>query len=391
MIFPLICRQDLKNSLTKSLEEIVADGFLQKCPCGSHADIYRTRLLCDDSFSSELSKEILRYSFSHHAYTKTLMNVLLAGGVLTGARCSSAGITENDHCQACGRREDHQHLFQSCPFYSATRPMNSLPKSSWCCGVIPEPNVVQRWRGFVGNLPLLPERSEVYQPASPIFVDGSCFFHKWMPLSTAAAALHIPGQASKAFPLPGLQQTSQRAEIYALILASSFSARDVVVYSDCSNVVNTAHFLASHGLDPQCLGRLDHKDLWTEFCNAAKNSLGSFVVYKVKSHVSKGDHSQDPFLSINNDYVDGIAKNETRRIRNLFYTDAIEDLKTSMALHAHQVATLKLRASEFCAYCQSKSLLKSFVLCCLLRLFALALPLDVFVQNDLLVEGFVLA
>ena len=229
-------------------------------------DIYRTRLLCDDSFSSEISKEIFG-TVSHimptnHAYTKTLMNVLLAGGVLTGARCSSAGITENDHCRACGRREDHQHLFQSCPFYSATRPMNSLSKSSWCCGVIPESDVVQRWKEFVGNLPLLPERSEVCPPASPIFVDGSCFFHKWMPLPTAAAAFHIPGQASKAFPLPGLQQTSQRVEIYALILALRFSSGDVVVYSDCSNVVNAAHFLASHGLDPQCLGRLDHSAMW---------------------------------------------------------------------------------------------------------------------------------
>ena len=119
-------------------------------------------------------------------------------------------------------------------------------------------------------------------------------------------------------------------------------------FSDCSNVVNTAHFLGSHGLDPQCLGRLDHKYLWTKFCNVAKNRLGSFVVYKVKSHVSKSYHSQDPFLSINNDHVDVIAKDEARRIRNLFCTDAIKDLKTSMALHAHQVATLKLRGSEFC-------------------------------------------
>ena len=108
-----------------------------------------------------------------------------------------------------------------------------------------------------GRLPSPPIES-----SSLVFTDGSCFSHKWRHARVAASAVYILAQFSFATLLPGVDQTSQRAELYAVLLALLATAGDVAIASDCQNVVagfrllEQVHFRL---LKAECL---DNRECW---------------------------------------------------------------------------------------------------------------------------------
>ena len=78
----------------------------------------------------------------------------------------------------------------------------------------------------------LPERQNV---------GSATLLHRWCccrstsgRVARSACSVCSPGLA---VPLPGIDQSSQRAEIAASLLAMQISSGDLLIYSDCQNVV----------------------------------------------------------------------------------------------------------------------------------------------------------
>ena len=68
----------------------------------------------------------------------------------------------------------------------------------------------------------------------------SSIFHRWKQVRAAASAVYVLAQLSFSTLLPGLDQTSQQAELYAVFLAWLATSGDIVIASDCQNFVQMA-------------------------------------------------------------------------------------------------------------------------------------------------------
>ena len=268
--------------------------------------------------------------------------------MLTRARCKAAGITTDDKCEGCDQREDHLHLFKVCGFYDTNRPSSIFHDTTWCTGIFPESELVTEWRQEVASRSSLPlDDFQAFVPESPIFVDGSCFHHSWAPLRSAAAAVVSKCGCSKAYLLPGLDQTSQRAEIFAVIAALWFCAGNITIYSDCAHVVNMVKFLQRCGFSNKYITSLDNRDLWVLFNSVANQRGQTFTMYKVKAHCKKHDLCQDPFLTEGNSCADKLAKDTAWAFLQTRQRRAREELALAMSLQAHLVHTLATRSSSF--------------------------------------------
>jgi ribonuclease HI/exonuclease III len=317
-----------------------------------HIDIAKTRILEDASLASfsdrQLAQNAIQFLPKNHAYTKSLLRALRTGSVLTRARCKAAGITTDDKCEGCDQREDHLHLFKSCGLYERNRPSSFFHDTTWCTGIFPEGELITQWRQEVVSRPVLPmEDFQAFEPESPIFVDGSCFHHSWAPMRSAAAAVVSKCGCSKAYLLPGLDQTSQRAEIFAVIAALWHCAGNITIYSDCANVVNIVNFLRRCGFSNKCITNLDNRDLWVLFNFVANKRSQPFAMYKVKAHCGKHDLCQDPFLTEGNSCADKLAKDTAWAFLEARQQTACEELALAMSLQAHLVHTLATRSSLF--------------------------------------------
>ena len=317
-----------------------------------HIDIAKTRILEDASLASfsdrQLAQDAIQFLPKNHAYTKSLLRALRTGSVLTRARCKAAGITTDDKCEGCDQREDHLHLFKSCGLYERNRPSSFFHDTTWCTGIFPEGELITQWRQEVVSRPVLPmEDFQAFEPESLIFVDGSCFHHSWAPMRSAAAAVVSKCGCSKAYLLPGLDQTSQRAEIFAVIAALWHCAGNITIYSDCANVVNIVNFLRRCGFSNKCITNLDNRDLWVLFNFVANKRSQSFAMYKVKAHCGKHDLCQDPFLTEGNSCADKLAKDTAWAFLEARQQTACEELALAMSLQAHLVHTLATRSSLF--------------------------------------------
>ena len=288
----------------------------QDCHIGADlpdVDIFLTRFLEDTSFQQSedfsLLKPFLDRLPPDFSYTRAIVRCLHSGSIFTGPRLQAAGLCRTDLCSECGVREDHEHLFLHCPRFSETRPIRGCEDAiSWFCGIFLEVDEVRAIRCDYAPNMWFPDFPDRLHPASPVFVDGSTFFSKWAPLRTAAAAVHVADQLDFAMLLPGKDQTSQRAELYAAVLALKATSGNITLVSDCANFVSIATSLQAHGFDYDDLGALDNPDLWFCFMEELKDSNRQCVFQKVKAHVRETATAQPVSFTRGNQKADALAK-----------------------------------------------------------------------------------
>ena len=205
-------------------------------------------------------------------------------------------------------REDHEHLLLHCPRFSEIRPIRGCEDAiSWFCGIFLEVDEVRAIRCDYAPNMWFPDFPDRLHSASPVFVDGSTFFSKWAPLRTAAAAVHVADQLDFAMLLPGKDQTSQRAELYAAVLALKATSGNIILVSDCANFASIATSLQAHGIDYDDLGALDNPDLWFCFMEELKDSNRQCVFQKVKAHVRETATAQPVSFTRGNQKADALA------------------------------------------------------------------------------------
>ena len=312
-------------------------------------DVFLTRFLHDSSFATkddmELLEPFLRDFPKDIQRVRAILQKLWSGQIFTSVRCKAAGLSASDKCFACGEREDHLHLFKQCPFYAQTRPPDVFQRSTWCTGIFPRSQIYREWAQEQKDLPVLPPEMFCACTSDPVFIDGSAFANKWQPLRTAASAFWSASHEWNAV-LPGCDQSSQRAEIYALLYCLAFFRGDLTVYTNCMNVLNGFNRLVGCHFSPSVLGQLDNADLWEKMGQVLARRQGTISLRKVKAHVS--NHAQQcQYLTEGNSRADALAKScakEKLRVKISCFRDLISQ---AVGLQVHLVTTLMSRTEHF--------------------------------------------
>ena len=258
----------------------------------SNIDIYKTRFLLDSHFQAADEWSFLQRCYDRLPANCNLMyaifKALLHGCVFTNARWHAAGLCAEPVCLHCGQLENHDHIFQHCPFYDDTRPDYQYTNLTWKTGIFAESEAVRKIRQEDEDRQSSSTPPFEAVAAEYAFTDGSCFYDSWAPLRTSASAVVFPGIASYAELLPGGDQSSVRAEIHAVFLTLALSKGDITIASDCAHVVNTFTWLQANNWSECLLRKLDSRDVW-DMVHAAllDRDPGTVRMLKVKAHVTR--------------------------------------------------------------------------------------------------------
>lgn len=226
--------------------------------------------------------------------------------LLNGAHVTQDGKhycqeTESDICPYCPCSDSRFHRFWVCEHFADCRQdvssavlalIPNLPECVTCYGWALRPTTYHQWFAMLAAVPVLavptlpwPECSVVH-----VFTDGTCTFPGYADLRYAAYSVVLadPSMQRSAEildcgPLPGLRQTSVRAELYAVMRAIRFAVCRgvrVVIWSDCLVVVRRLRRILMGG----CVKiNSPNADLWTQIADDVHAGC-SVQITKVTAH-----------------------------------------------------------------------------------------------------------
>ena len=219
-----------------------------------------------------------------------------------------------------------------------------LPAHTWAYGLWDEPASLRDWQADACALewPFLVESTAVGRQF--VFTDGSCLSPRSPVLSISGGSVILAKNTGKyevvwSGLVPGLEQSSYRAELLAVTVAlASFSC--VTVFCDNFQVVTYAAKLLKMPARFRC-DHLpeEHKDLWRYFCSCTQlRAWGDCIVRWVKAHQDVASlDGQDRILAIFNGYADAEAKKVVvERARCALYRELFA------SCHANKEAAVRL-------------------------------------------------
>ena len=256
---------------------------------------------------------------------KSILMTYFMGSAFTADVTSKYTNGANNKCKICGNPDSRMHrLFHCVPLKNAWHPDEEVilwlqsQSDAWKQlavmplndGVLPLLSVYQL--DFGDNC--IPPHNDA---TIEVFCDGSAFWQDQPTCTIAGAAAIVTTSEGNleriigAQPLPGVDQSSYRAEVFGLLmtLQSIFKPR---IYCDCQAAVD--QLLSMVNQHSQNLPPLfsDHWDLWAQIwqqvCARPKNQI---EVVKTKAHceISQIVCPQLKWEAKSNNLVDEIAKN----------------------------------------------------------------------------------
>ena len=290
-----------------------------------NADFLLTRQL--SSAWQGASAELLRVSMGGAFYTQDKLRHVEENG---------SGL-----CRFCGQQDSIHHRVWQCAEFQVVR-SQSLPPGFPAVLDLPEcqrlhawamqpRRQVELWRALASlpdtswNFVGLPNMAQL-----DLFVDGSCIFPASPHLRLASWAVvlarhdaSVPPSVLNAGLLPGLVQSSFRAEIFAVLVAcrlASLTEARVRVWCDCLGVVRRCHGLMSRSWTVKPSTK--NSDLWHLVVEAIQAVRGSFEVCKVDSHLQEreDDDYLTEWLILNNSDVDAAARSAGTQRGEFFWT-----------------------------------------------------------------------
>eukprot|EP00438_Fugacium_kawagutii_P027150 Skav201186 [mRNA] locus=scaffold2736:230692:235800:+ [translate_table: standard] len=226
-------------------------------------------------------------------------------------------------CPMCGQDDSREHRLFECPafqkFRTGHRRVGYLRRqwntANWFFGLCPHIEdlwqLLRAWRTDLGPLPVPPrDLHRAY-----VFVDGSAHFGDIQDLTIAASAwIQVPYLErvivnKQRLSVPGLDQSSFAAELFAVLLALG-RFWSVTIYCDCASVCDLLWQVLATGDD----GGWEARGLplfWKPIRDhLARRNHGDIQIIKVKSHREEADATSqlDAWQIWGNNYVDGEAK-----------------------------------------------------------------------------------
>eukprot|EP00438_Fugacium_kawagutii_P016564 Skav227392 [mRNA] locus=scaffold3215:106803:116693:+ [translate_table: standard] len=246
-----------------------------------------------------------------------MFRTLLNGSFFT-ADFASHWNPEADVCQYCECEDSRYHRFWQCDAFDSLRSdldedvwarIPDLPEALTCYGWSLVPDTNQWWLQYLGSIPDYDLGSGVLLSGQVVrvFTDGSCFHQHDSLIRHAgwAVVARLGGQPivlAKGV-LPGLIQTSFRAELYAVVICvelATVSQTSVQVVCDNEAVVKGFRRLRQGGM---VRPNMPNADLWRRL--QAVLDPQRHDIEHIRSHQPHGDDSTcDAWL---NDYADRTA------------------------------------------------------------------------------------
>ena len=265
---------------------------------------------------------------------QALFRLSLTGGFFT-ADAQTHWTDADPVCKWCGAPDSVRHRVWECVYTLPLRQklaprarqcLDDLPPALSCHGWAMFPST---WKPFVRSLlqvsPRIPELACCLSATgwNHIFTDGSCYFQSQPVLRFASwsAILARPFDSSWSLdfagtlgsgPLPGLIQTSYRAELFALAFVLHHASRvgaSVVIWLDCLSVLRRFNLL-TRGLGKLKLNTAN-ADLWAWILESVDElGIERIRLEKVAAHqaLSTAKCKQDVWKIWNNRKADQVAK-----------------------------------------------------------------------------------
>ena len=234
----------------------------------------------------------------------------------------AVGLEVSRACPLCGMDDSRLHRAKFCeavadlraPFL-ASLGARDLPEHTWAYGLWDEPSALRVWQADTCGLGWPLEVESSVGSRQFVFTDGSCLSPRNPMLSIAGGSVilaHSNGQYEVVWSglLPGLDQSSFRAELLAITVAlASFSC--VTVFCDNFQVVAYAEKLLRLPVGDRCDHiPVEHQDLWRYFCRRTKErEWGNCVVRWVKAQQDVATLTGNArILATFNSYADAEAR-----------------------------------------------------------------------------------
>ena len=263
-----------------------------------------------------------------------LLRLSLAGGLFTQDAHShwndSAGV-----CKWCGTKDSLQHRYFECPHTEDLR-LYHAPLVTTLRADLPDAMVLRSWAllppthfawlRLLDSVPsVVPSLGVPLRPSgwSEVFTDGSCLWQSEPSCRVAAWGAILASSCNRTWNLthdgvlgagclPGLCQTSYRAELYAVGFVLHHAAAGgfrVKIYSDCLGVINRYHQLTAGKVMLKCNSA--SSDLWAWILQSV-DKLGAQHVQLLKTPahktIAQARDRKEAWLFWNNQEVDRLAK-----------------------------------------------------------------------------------
>eukprot|EP00435_Cladocopium_sp_Y103_P026104 s1941_g6.t1 len=252
--------------------------------------------------------------------------------ILNGAHITQDGKhycqeVESDVCEFCESADSRFHRFWQCPVFEAARvdvdedlwkALPHLPESMVSYGWALRPSTFEEWYGALAQVcvPPLPARPVVPGSCLHVFTDGSCSnpqypdarFAGWAVVS-ADPHHELPAQILDCGCLPGLRQTSIRAELFAVhraIRLAVVHGLEIHIWCDCLAVVKRLLKLLQGG---RVRINTPNADLWTVLHDDLQISQQRISITKVAAHrsVAAAASPLEEWCFMHNHYSDRVA------------------------------------------------------------------------------------
>eukprot|EP00435_Cladocopium_sp_Y103_P000080 s602_g1.t1 len=256
---------------------------------------------------------------------RLLMHKVLNGSHIT-EDCISHCHGGSDRCPFCDCVDSRFHRFWECTHFAEQRSgvpsdvwqlVPGLPEVTSSYGWAMRPSTLFQWYERLAQIPSPPVcPAFTWDQECHLFTDGSCLNQAWSSARVAAVvwasrSCDDQAQVLDAGPLPGIMQSSYRAEIFAVLRALE-AAREVrgclFLWSDCSGVVKRVRRMLK-GFSPRANSA--HSDLWMQvFCALQVFRPGQVQITEVRAHQTETDPSTflETWSALNNAFADSAAK-----------------------------------------------------------------------------------
>lgn len=267
-----------------------------------------------------------RWLQSLNVSDQALMRKSLNGAHITQDGKHHCQEVASDVCLYCSCSDSRFHRFWVCPAFQTCRAHVSqqlwesvpdLPESAVCHGWSLRPTTTVEWYSYLAKLPQLDiPTSPVVPQQLQCFTDGSCFNPNYPAARFASFAVVLafaderPSKVLDSGPLPGLRQTSVRAELYAVVRVIKFAAFHgvkVMIWSDCLAVVRRLRRVLQ---GTKVKSNSPNADLWNAIADALIACSGDAIqITKVAAHTSRHQASSpfEEWCFRNNSLADKIA------------------------------------------------------------------------------------
>ena len=239
------------------------------------------------------------------------------------------------NCRFCGAQDSAQHRVQECGHFQSGRVCTGFADLLAQDCLVPaqclhawaqRPSLQVEFQELLASLPD-PPRASRDLGGMDLFTDGSCTQPGEPRLSLASWAItvdsvHGTPSVLASGPLPGICQTTFRAELFAirvLFRVARASSAPFRIWTDCLGVVRKVRALRQ-SLQPPAAMSLN-ADLWQEVWEAMQDLQVQFDINHLPSHEDLEAHTDlaDKWLLRGNHYADRVAGNANSDRQDTFW------------------------------------------------------------------------